>query len=67
MFIRTIAQLLSGINIFLDGNIPTENLRFREESLSFKLAETADDLIEQDKNRRYKYPYMKKTMGTIYY
>ncbi|KAJ7307087.1 P-loop containing nucleoside triphosphate hydrolase protein [Mycena albidolilacea] len=26
-----------GINIFLDGFIPTENLRFRQESLSFKM------------------------------
>merc|ERR1712166_347508 len=26
-----------GINIFLDGFIPTENLRFREVSLSFKV------------------------------
>ena len=32
-----------GINIFLDGKVPTENLRFRDESLTFKLAETADD------------------------
>ena len=27
-----------GINIFLGGFVPTENLRFREESLSFKVA-----------------------------
>ncbi|KAH6619822.1 P-loop containing nucleoside triphosphate hydrolase protein [Chaetomium sp. MPI-SDFR-AT-0129] len=27
-----------GINIFLDGHIPTENLRFREESLTFRPA-----------------------------
>ncbi|CAO3682658.1 unnamed protein product [Rhizopus microsporus] len=33
-----------GINIFLDGNIPTENLRFREESLTFKIAETATEV-----------------------
>ncbi len=26
-----------GINIFLGGFVPTENLRFREESLSFKV------------------------------
>jgi ATP-binding cassette, sub-family E, member 1 len=26
------ASVREGINIFLDGNIPTENLRFREES-----------------------------------
>lgn len=33
---------LIGINIFLDGFVPTENLRFREESLTFKVSETAD-------------------------
>ena len=26
-----------GINIFLDGFVPTENLRFRDESLVFKV------------------------------
>jgi ATP-binding cassette subfamily E protein 1 len=26
-----------GINIFLSGFVPTENLRFREESLTFKV------------------------------
>ena len=29
---------LSGINIFLDGFVPTENLRFREASLTFKVS-----------------------------
>jgi len=53
-----------GINIFLDGNIPTENLRFREESLQFKIAETADDLYA-DKMRVYQYPSMTKTLGNF--
>ncbi|CAG8444627.1 3439_t:CDS:10 [Ambispora leptoticha] len=52
-----------GINIFLDGKVPTENLRFREESLTFKLAETAEDEKEIEKHRRYKYPAMAKTLG----
>lgn len=34
-----------GINIFLDGFVPTENLRFRETSLTFKVAETADKVF----------------------
>ena len=51
-----------GINIFLDGFIPTENLRFREESLSFKMVETAEELII-DKTRHYSYPAMTKTLG----
>lgn len=36
-----------GINIFLDGFVPTENLRFRETSLVFKVAETADEVSEK--------------------
>lgn len=30
-----------GINIFLAGFVPTENLRFREDSLTFKVCKTA--------------------------
>ncbi|EIW78399.1 hemin import ATP-binding protein hmuV, partial [Coniophora puteana RWD-64-598 SS2] len=53
-----------GINIFLDGFIPTENLRFREDSLSFKMMETAEEII-LDKTRHYQYPAMTKTMGNF--
>ncbi|KAG9313421.1 RNAse L inhibitor-type ATP binding cassette protein [Chiua virens] len=53
-----------GINIFLDGFIPTENLRFREDSLTFKMMETAEELIV-DKTRHYNYPAMTKTMGNF--
>ena len=31
-----------GINIFLAGFIPTENMRFRDEELNFKLADNAE-------------------------
>ncbi len=54
-----------GINVFLDGKIPTENLRFRDESLTFRLAETADDTAN-DKFRKYEYPDMSKTMGDFH-
>ena len=30
-------MLAAGINIFLAGFVPTENLRFRESSLTFKV------------------------------
>lgn len=53
-----------GINIFLDGKIPTENLRFREESLTFKIAEAVEDYV-QEKSRRYTYPTMTKTQGNF--
>ncbi|KAJ1658243.1 Fe-S cluster-binding ribosome biosynthesis protein [Dispira simplex] len=52
-----------GINIFLDGMVPTENLRFREESLNFRLVENAEEDNEMDRLRMYKYPSMVKTMG----
>lgn len=51
-----------GINIFLDGYVPTENLRFRETSLVFKVAETANE-EEVKRLRHYQYPEMTKTMG----
>jgi ATP-binding cassette subfamily E protein 1 len=53
-----------GINIFLDGNIPTENLRFRTESLQFRMVD-ATDLQPIDKARSFEYPTMKKTQGSF--
>ena len=52
-----------GINAFLAGFIPTENLRFRDDSLSFKVSERAeDDSAKKDVMRDYNYPSMTKTM-----
>merc|ERR1712002_46584 len=53
-----------GVNIFLDGFIPTENLRFREDALVFKVSENA---TEEDVKRMtsYDYPSMSKTLGTF--
>ena len=51
-----------GINIFLDGFVPTENLRFRETSLVFKVSETATE-EEIKRMCRYEYPKMCKKMG----
>lgn len=52
-----------GINAFLAGFIPTENLRFRDDSLSFKVSERAeDDSGKKDVMRDYNYPSMTKTM-----
>ncbi|KAH8025711.1 hypothetical protein HPB51_010795 [Rhipicephalus microplus] len=51
-----------GINIFLDGFVPTENLRFRDTSLIFKVAETATE-EEIKRMCRYEYPNMKKCLG----
>ncbi|KAK9079938.1 hypothetical protein SSX86_001613 [Deinandra increscens subsp. villosa] len=53
-----------GINIFLEGYVPTENLRFRDESLTFKVAETPQESAEEIKTyARYRYPSMSKTQG----
>lgn len=63
--IEIFSILYTGINIFLDGFVPTENLRFREVSLTFKVAETA---LEEEIKRmcRYEYPNMRKLMGTFF-
>ena len=62
-----------GINIFLAGFIPTENLRFREDELTFKVVENDADkekeIVEQQKQlskpNSYKYPAMTKTLNTF--
>jgi len=55
-----------GINIFLDGFVPTENLRFREESLTFKVSENAEEEEDVKRMRRYAYPDMEKTMKSFH-
>jgi len=53
-----------GINAFLAGFIPTENLRFRNDALSFKVSERAEADNGDAKNdvmRSYTYPGMTKT------
>ncbi|KAJ6925318.1 hypothetical protein NC651_009855 [Populus alba x Populus x berolinensis] len=55
-----------GINIFLSGFVPTENLRFRDESLTFKVAETPQENAEEIQTyARYKYPTMSKTQEIL--
>ena len=52
-----------GINIFLAGFIPTENLRFREIGLTFKVAENVDEVLDQEKHHcMNSYGDMTKTM-----
>ncbi|CAH8483113.1 unnamed protein product [Dicrocoelium dendriticum] len=53
-----------GINIFLDGMIPTENLRFRETPLVFKVSENASE-EEVKRHARYDYPRMTKKLGNF--
>lgn len=58
------ASVREGINIFLDGNIPTENMRFREDSLNFRIADTAEEFLVE-KSRSLKYPTMTKKLGNF--
>lgn len=50
-----------GINIFLAGFVPTENLRFRDEELNFKLS-TTSEIFDKDSSGLSSYPAMTKTM-----
>ncbi|CAD6198953.1 unnamed protein product [Caenorhabditis auriculariae] len=50
-----------GINMFLDGFIRTENMRFRETKLSFKVAEQQEEVVKRTGN--FKYPAMSKNLG----
>ncbi|KAI3448966.1 hypothetical protein Pfo_005631 [Paulownia fortunei] len=54
-----------GINVFLSGYIPTENLRFREESFTFKIAETQQGAEEWQAFARYQYPTMSIMLGNF--
>eukprot|EP00612_Vaucheria_litorea_P005297 CAMPEP_0171459840 /NCGR_PEP_ID=MMETSP0945-20130129/4956_1 /TAXON_ID=109269 /ORGANISM="Vaucheria litorea, Strain CCMP2940" /LENGTH=584 /DNA_ID=CAMNT_0011985925 /DNA_START=156 /DNA_END=1910 /DNA_ORIENTATION=+ len=51
-----------GINVFLAGFVHTENLRFRDNSLDFKMTMTADEISQNDATAMYNYPDMTKTM-----
>lgn len=58
-------SIREGINVFLDGFVPTENMRFREESLSFKVS---DQMSEEEikRLRRASYPKMTKARGEFH-
>lgn len=57
-----------GINIFLGGFIPTENLRFREEELTFRVIDSNEESKAEftkgaSKAQFHQYPAMTKTLG----
>jgi ATP-binding cassette subfamily E protein 1 len=61
-----------GINIFLAGFIPTENMRFRDDELTFKVVENDTDkekaAIEEKtvfKPNSWRYPAMTKTLSSF--
>ncbi|KAM7268873.1 hypothetical protein ACFE04_011039 [Oxalis oulophora] len=53
-----------GINIFLSGFVPTENLRFRDHALKFKSTQETREEIEPC-HALYSYPMMCKTQGNF--
>lgn len=53
-----------GINIFLAGFVPTENLRFREVELNFKIAQDLE-IMATDKYHDFKYPDLTKKLGSF--
>ena len=67
-----------GINVFLAGYIPTEQMRFRDYELTFRVSAeadmedqarelTAEEIKEKEilKNTNYDYPDMIKTLGNF--
>jgi ATP-binding cassette subfamily E protein 1 len=57
-----------GINIFLEGFVPTENMRFRDEELTFRVIETEEEKkanIDKSTVKAYQrtYPALTKTLG----
>ena len=50
-----------GINVYLDGFIPTENMRFREDSLIFKISESAEEQLFAERTATFRYPAFSKT------
>ncbi|CAJ0576481.1 unnamed protein product, partial [Mesorhabditis spiculigera] len=55
------AGVREGINMFLDGFIRSENMRFREDALNFKVSEGQDELVKR--TGHFTYPTMSKTLG----
>lgn len=58
---HAVLKHLLDLYLLAPGFVPTENLRFREEGLTFKVAEQDTKEEEIKKFLRYQYPSMKKT------
>jgi len=52
-----------GINVFLEGFVPTENMRFREEALTFRMGDDSEDVGK--KVMSFQYPSMVKQLGNF--
>jgi ATP-binding cassette subfamily E protein 1 len=54
-----------GINVFLEGFIPTENMRFRDFGLSFKISDNTEVIEKKKEEHLFRYPEMEKKLGTF--
>ncbi|KAI0913213.1 P-loop containing nucleoside triphosphate hydrolase protein [Ustulina deusta] len=52
------------VSTFSCGHIPTENLQFRDEPLTFRISEGTNE-FQADKARGFAYPKMEKTLGNF--
>ncbi|KAF7693614.1 Translation initiation factor RLI1 [Cucumispora dikerogammari] len=59
--ITSVYSIKNAINIFLEGYIPTENMRFRTEALTFKQS----DFERVEKNIFFEYKNMKKSYDSF--
>lgn len=53
-----------GINIFLEGFVPTENLRFREVGLNFRMVDEVEEVFKRQMGR-FQYPTLTKQLGNF--
>ncbi|MEX0862095.1 ribosome biogenesis/translation initiation ATPase RLI [Nitrosopumilus sp.] len=57
--VSTILSTKVGINVFLDGYLPNENVRFRDKKFSFDVSSSTTDIFEEG-NTIVKYPKLVK-------
>ena len=46
---QTYYQQKIGINVFLDGYLPNENVRFRDKKFSFDVSSSSTDIFQERK------------------
>eukprot|EP01016_Furgasonia_blochmanni_P019083 TRINITY_DN2147_c0_g1_i12.p1 TRINITY_DN2147_c0_g1~~TRINITY_DN2147_c0_g1_i12.p1 ORF type:complete len:586 (-),score=173.85 TRINITY_DN2147_c0_g1_i12:705-2462(-) len=59
------SSVREGINIFLAGYVPTENMRFRDVEMNFRVAENIENTLKPEDIFDREYPEMVKTLGSF--
>ena len=62
--VSTILSTKIGINVFLDGYLPNENVRFRDKKFSFDVSSSTTDIFEEG-NTIVTYPKLEKKYPTF--